>query len=414
MRRFGGLGPALAAVVALALVVRVGYIVAVESDPLCCDRLFYHQTANQLADGHGYVKPLEFGQGRSLPTAGHPPLYPFLLAGMSWLGGTSYGAHRTLGVVVGALVVLLVGLLARRVAGERAGIAAALIAALHPTLIGADGAGMSEPLYGLGVAGVLLLALRLMDRPATGRALALGVAIGLTALVRGEAVLFLALLALPPLGRDASGRGRRALLACAATALVIVPWMARNWIAFDRPVGISTNYSGVLAGANCPGSYGGRDIGSWQQACFSLPPRDNEAEQATILVRGAVRYASEHPERLPLVAGARLLRTWSLWQPRAATRVNEGRRPGFEQAGLAVYYVLVLLALYGVAVMRHRRDVLAILLSPVVLACLVSLVGFGHPRFRHGAEISIAVLASAGLVRISDRVRGRRDAEARA
>ena len=44
---------------------------------------------------------------------------------------------------------MIVALLGRRLAGERAGLIAAGIAAIYPTLIAADGALMSETLYGL-------------------------------------------------------------------------------------------------------------------------------------------------------------------------------------------------------------------------------------------------------------------------
>jgi 4-amino-4-deoxy-L-arabinose transferase-like glycosyltransferase len=395
----------LAVVVAAALVARVVYVlIAAPGDPTCCDRLFYHVTANLLADGHGYIQPQAYLEhGRSLATAGHPPLYPFLLALVSLLGGTDYTWHRAIGIVVGVALVLVIGLLGRRVGGERVGIVAAAIAAVYPIFLGADGSGMSESLYGLGIAAVLLLGYRLIDRPSDARALVFGAAIGLAALTRTEALLLVLVLALPDFRRAVDGRARRALLVCAAAALVVAPWVARNWLAFDRPVALSTNFSGVLAGANCRLAYHGTDLGSWQPLCFTIPASGNEAAQAEHLSRQAVSYAADHATRLPVVIAVRLLRTWDLYQPARMTHLNEGRNPSVEKLGVAMFYVLAALALYGLLRLRRPEDHLALLLAPVVLVCLVSVLGFGNPRFRQPAEISLVVLAALSASRLMER-----------
>lgn len=63
--------------------------------------------------------------------------------------------------------------------------------------ITADGAMLSESLYGLLVALSLLCAFRLLDRPGVVRGGLLGVTIGLGALARGEALLLVPLLLVP-------------------------------------------------------------------------------------------------------------------------------------------------------------------------------------------------------------------------
>ena len=99
----------------------------------------------------------------------------------------------------------------RRLAGDRAGLLAAGIAAAYPDLVAADGALMTESLFGALAAGMLLAALRLADAPGTGRAAVLGVVAGVAALARSEALLLLPLVLLRccagPGGLRA-GRGR--------------------------------------------------------------------------------------------------------------------------------------------------------------------------------------------------------------
>ena len=60
---------------------------------------------------------------------------------------------------------------------------------------------------------------------------------------------------------------------------------------------ISTNDSTVLAGANCPLTYHGIDLGGWNIDCISKRRDDNEARQAAIWRREGVDYARDHVGR---------------------------------------------------------------------------------------------------------------------
>lgn len=391
----------LAAIAGAALVIRVLYTVLIGQDtPGVGDFFYYHGIANGLAAGRGFVDPFVSTDAAPYPSALHPPLWPLALAAASKLGATTLLAHRLVGCLIGAAVVAVVGLLGRQVAGERVGLIAAAIAAVYPTLVAADGSLMSETLYGLWVAIALLLAYRLLQRPGVGLAAVLGAVIGLAALTRGEAVLFVPLLAIPIAWRGGrAGRLTRIAATVAATALVIAPWTVRNWIELDRPILISTNESTLVAGANCDPAYSGPDIGFWRLDCISeRAPGLNEAEQAEIWRREGRSYAEDHAGRLlAVVVPVRLLRTWDLYQTRRQARFAEGRSLRVTQAGVAVYFVLLALAVWGVVLLRRRRAPLLILLAPFVVVCVSSAAGFGLPRFRQAAEISIVVLAAVAV-----------------
>src|SRR4051795_9371707 len=152
----------LAAIVAGAVALRLLYVLVLARHvPMAGDSQFFHAEGNLVADGRGYIEPfLDAAYGIHVPTAAHPPAYPTLLAGLSLFGGDSVLAQRSLGAFVGGAVIVLIALIGRRVGGERVGLVAALIAALYPLLVAADGAPMSESLYGLFVAGCLLCALQ--------------------------------------------------------------------------------------------------------------------------------------------------------------------------------------------------------------------------------------------------------------
>jgi 4-amino-4-deoxy-L-arabinose transferase-like glycosyltransferase len=359
---------------------------------------FYHWQANLIADGRGFIDPFQYlFDHKVLPSAGHPPLYPLALSAVSLLGGESELSHRALGLLLGAATIVLVGLLGRRVGGERTGLIAAGLCAIYPLMIAVDGALMSETLYGPLIAGMLLCAYWLYDRPGLWPALALGAVIALAALTRTEALLFVPFLALPIAWRSGPGRWWRFAAVVGACVLVIAPWTIRNAVRFDAFVPISTNDSTVVAGANCPLTYHGVDLGGWYIDCISQRRQDNEARQAEIWRREGLDYARDHAGHLPAVMSVRLLRIWDFWQPRRQLMFAEGRDRTTEKAGVAAYYLLLVVAVLGVVELRRRRAPLLVLLAPAIVVCVSAVVGYGVPRLRHSFEIPLLVLAAVGL-----------------
>jgi 4-amino-4-deoxy-L-arabinose transferase-like glycosyltransferase len=385
--------------------VRVAYALAL-APPLSVldDDAFFHGTAQLLAHGHGYIRPLDLAfDGQSIPTAEHPPLYPLLLSVPPALGLDGLDAERMIGVAIGTGTVAVAGLIGRRVAGDRAGLAAAVLCAAYPSFIAADGAIMSETLFGLLVALGVLTALRLRTRPSLAAAAGLGVAVGLAALTRSEGLVLLPLLGLPALLRASGHRLALGAAAALATAVVLAPWLVRNADVFGRPV-LSDNQGTLLAGSNCRRTYHGKDIGWFSFTCVAAANSSgagatpNEAEHSANLTRRGLDYAGAHPGRAVLVAGVRLARVWGLYQP-GRQAVATGRRQWVQKVGVLVYYPVALMAIFGAVSLRRRRAELAILVAPVVLASFVALVSWGSVRFRHEAEVMLLVLAGVAIAR---------------
>jgi 4-amino-4-deoxy-L-arabinose transferase-like glycosyltransferase len=401
---------ALAAIVVLALALRLVYsLLVVRDDPLIGDGLEFHLLANLIADGHGYSQPFVFQDtGAIHATADKAPLYPLYLSLFSVLGGDGWQAHQVAGALLGAGTVTALGFLGRRVGGDAVGLVAALIGAVYPMLVAADGSLRSESLYALLIALTLIAAYRFLDRPTPGRAATLGAAIALATLTRGEALALLLLLV--PLARRAGVGWRPVAAAAAASALVLAPWLVRCWVKFDQPVLISTNVGGLLAGANCERTYHGDFVGQWAFECLPPPSVANEAKVSAELRDRGLDYASDHAGRAPVVAAVRVLRTWELYRPRQNAKFEEffeGRALYWEYAGLAIFYALAALGVFGALVLRRREEPLAILLAPPLLVTLMSATGYGFTRFRVAAEIPIVVLAAVALVSLSTRTRTR-------
>ena len=236
-------------------------------------------------------------------------------------------------------------------------------------------------------------------------AAALGAVVALAALTRSEALLLVPLLVLPVALTRPAGRWRLAGVALVVTALLIAPWSIRNWAEFDRPVLISTNDGTLLAGANCGLTYHGQDLGFWNIKCISERSIANEARQEARWRSEGASYVSDHAGRLPVVLAARLLRTWDVYQPRRMVTFAEGRWVRAEQAGVVAYFVLLPFAFAGGWLIRRRRGEVMVLLVPVALVCVLSLVGYGIPRFRAPAEVTIVVLAAVALTHLLERRR---------
>lgn len=383
--------PLLALTGLAALAIRVAAALTVDHPEVKGDALTFHIGARKLADGEGFRAPFA-----DVPTAEHPPGWEVVLAAADLLGATGFTSHRILGAAIGTLTVVGIGLLGRRVAGDAVGLLAAAVAAVHPMLWGADVSLMSEPLYGLLLVGALLLAARLRERPSPARAAALGAALGLATLTRGEAIALLALLAVPLLWR----RWRALAVAVAACALTIAPWTVRNLATFDEPVLISVNANTVWIGANCPETYAGPLKGHWSFGCFTpMRPGEDEAEWSVRQRAQGLEYARDHAGDLPGVVIARVARTLELWDLRQSQFLGaqEGRAVQPLTWGIRMTWVLLALAPFGVLVLVQRGAPLTELLAPVALVLALSVGVYGMTRFRYAAEPSLCILAAASL-----------------
>ena len=160
------------------------------------DRLFFHDTANNIASGGGSSSPSSSTSSAG-DSVGRPPAVVALCPSGTVVlrpGLLDRSAVRVRHVA-GAVVAL--GLLGQGVGGPRVGLIAAGLAAVSPLLIARDGSLLSESLYGLLVVLALVAAYRVLDRPVPRSAGLMGLLIGLASLTRGEALLFVPFLAIP-------------------------------------------------------------------------------------------------------------------------------------------------------------------------------------------------------------------------
>lgn len=395
------------------------------------DALAYRSLAWELGNGYGYSQLASVVAGDPVPTAEHPPLFPLFLAAWSalGLGGIEFeqvpccgldgftrfglsgiGGHRVACCLLGAATIALIGVVARRVGGARAGLIAAGIAAIYPLLFMADGSLTSESLYLPIVVLILLLSYRFLDHPTLAAGAALGVAVGLAALTRSEAVLMLPILVAPLAWRVGRRRIGAAAVCVAAAALVVAPWVVRNWVEFDRAPLLSTNAGFAVLAANCPATYDkSRALGFVSLACAarsSCARLAGELEQFDCYTRRARSYAREHVASLPFVALARVERVWEVYEPQDNLDygdANWARPRAVATLGLVAYLLLVPLAILGVIQLRREGVSVLPLVAMFVLVTVVAATTFGVTRYRAAAEPSLVILAAVGLARLGGR-----------
>ena len=395
-------GPGLLATSAVALVIRVAYLVGSKVDETSTfrqgDAFWYSSTATNLGRGKLF---LNFFTG--VPTADHPPLTVLLLGPTSWLFRDSSLAQRLTMVVLGTATVAVIGLGARRLAGPTAGLIAAGVAAVHPALWVNDVLIMSETPTALLVAALLWAGVILATTPSTRVVVVAGVLCGLAALARAETGLFLPLMVWPliALTRDLDWPRRLKLvgLATAATVAVIAPWTILNLTRFSEPVTISTNDGLTLAGANCDPTYYGGLTGGWtldacpgkvftrldarkppltasqrralatdpasvacQDPFQRRPPCWDSSRISAELRSVATTYIRGHLGRLPAVVVAREGRVWGWYRLDQSIGIGnfEGRKGVVTRWGYYLTWVLFPVAVAGTVICGRRRRLTAV------------------------------------------------------
>ncbi len=369
------------------------------------DAAWYVTEGHALLQGHGYVEPRVFlSTGQFLPTANFPPLWPAVLAIANWAGLDSSTASRYVGVGIGSLTVVVTGLTGRRIASPFVGVVAAILVAVNPMLIAADGSLMSESLYVLLIITVVFLVIRALERPQWVHFGVAGLVLGLAALTRSDAVIFLAVLvvALWWSLRVVPFQQRLGYV-LVLLATFSIPFGAWAWSRSSQMGGLvlaTSNSGNLLTVSNCNGTYYGSRLGAIDEACASnLRPGENEREWAATSRARALGYAREHWTRTPVVATARMARVWGFWSPQPQARLEEleTRNYHWQLIGWGFDIILVLAAFPGFIDLYRKRKTIVPLVAVIIGVTVTAAISNGNHRFRLAADPVVAICAAVGI-----------------
>ena len=406
----------------LGLAVRIAAVLGRPNATAHGDSYIYHDAANLLVSGHGFISPYYYSHAQHLhvQSAAFPPLFILLVAIPSVVGLKTFFAERVFCCFLGAAAIVVCGYTGREIAGRRVGLIAAFLLAVYPNIWMSDERAISETIAPLLVATVLLFAYRFWKDPGVARAIWLGVSLGLTILGRDEFALLVLFILVPLvlLARSLDWRQRLTSLGVGVLAVVLVigPWVGFNLSRFQKPVLITNGLGVTLASADCATTFAGPNEGYWSGACAladakspSVKSTSDESVQSAAFQKLALDYVRAHPHRLLPVSMAKIGRAFGFFHPMEQIRFDwflESRPYRWAVTGLFAYYALLALSIGGTVVLRRRRipsfPLWAIGLNVV---CSV-LLTFGNTRYRTGFEVSLVLLAAVQLEWIWAHVRG--------
>lgn len=434
-RRVGNLpwfGVAVAAILAVALALRLGFVADTPTYRPVVDAHSYDDIGWMLARGEGYA-PIRrrLPDGRSIKEfhVYRPPAYPAFLAGLYTLTDSTRphgGPHRwtvarVAQALLGVLSVALIGILALQVFGRRVALVALAVAAAYVPLIVVGGAMVSEALFVPLMLAATVCAVA--GRRSSHRwrwGLAAGALTGLTALTRENGLLLLVPVVIALWGAR-PWRSRRAwaapALALVATVAVIAPWTVRNALVFHTFIPISTSTGNTLAGTYndkarndpvAPGAWKVPERAAPYRAYLRRMRRADVPEHVVNrrLTGRVLDYVAAHPLYVPEVGFYNTVRLLDLGgRPRSrftAQMIGIGR--SYADAAVLCFWVVGALALLGVLTRYARRSPLWLWAFPLVLFLSEVFVSTETPRFRAPLDPFVILLAALALTTAGERI----------
>lgn len=416
---------------ALALVVRLGFIAATPDYRPGHDDRDYDRLACSLVEGGGYAafgpEPTPSSCGSppadTRPTAFRPPGFPFVLAAIYMasdpLPVDRWLAARALQALVGTLAVGLLGIVAAQIWGRRTALVTMGLGGVYLPLVVLGGSLITEPLMVTLMLGAIAatLAHRESRHPMRWIALA-GLLAGLATLTRSNGAILLLPLAFATwtLRPRRSVRSlARPLLLVAVAAATVLPWTVRNAVALDDFVPVTTEVGSAFAG-----TYNDRARedpvrpGAWRPparlrelAPIVRDPDLTESSEARRLVRHGLEYMADHPGYVLEVGARNTGRLTGLeggadWWRFTARTISSTDAAG--DAAAVCFFLFAALAVVGAFLPATRRAPPWLWAIPLVFWLSVILL-VGETRFRAPIDPFVVLLAAVALTSAWERRR---------
>jgi len=294
------------------------------------DQVSYDLLARAILAGRGYTFQMEWYPftPAHTPTAHWSFLYPLYLAGTYLIFGFHPLAARLVQVVLsGVLSTWLLYQLGKRLFDEKVGLVSAALGATYIYFIYYDATLMTESFFILCVLASLLISFRVLkgsipaqngepfQKSSLRDWVTLGVLFGLAALLRQTILLWIPfLLAWLFWATKAGFRWKGLWLTLGITAAFVLPWTARNYIAYKAFLPLNSNAAYALYSSNHP------DQGTHfdQDYVAPLPPDlvnsgFNEAQWSAALTRRGLGFILEDPQRYLMLSLSRVPIFFNFW-----------------------------------------------------------------------------------------------------
>jgi 4-amino-4-deoxy-L-arabinose transferase-like glycosyltransferase len=352
------------------------------------------------------------------PSAYTQPLYGWFLVPVYWIFGRNWEALGVAQIAVAAVVAVLVFEIGRRFLPTRWAIVAAVVATLHPYLVWHDVHVNREILDQLCAAVLVLVTLRVADRPRVWNALGLGVVTGL-AMLGNSRLVFIPILCAVYLACRRVPLLPVALVLLGAT-VAVAPWLVRTKA--DVGCWAITTDGRALWKANNEDTYHLLSSGRWIDNVRLDAPRPpspghltpdeahgiyvskgkelhpDECLEMRFYEHLAWRFVRDHPgAKLKLAALSEQL----FWQPNVIE--TGGGSSGFGKQVAEPAYMIALYALAAFGLFAAPGLFVWLALALFAYESFWAAAFVGATRYRVAFDFLLALLAASALARFRER-----------
>jgi hypothetical protein len=350
--------------------------------------------AAAIASGHGFSNPFQTPTG---PTAWEPPLYPYLTAGIFRLFGIYSNASAfvllTINSFFSALTAIPIYLIGKRTFGYTVALWSAWMWAVLPfTMYWSTKWVWETSLSALLLALIFLLVLQLQEAAGWRPWAAFGALWGVAALNNPSLLSFLPV-SLAWVWWRRRRAGARSLAGAAVAllllAVLVAPWITRNYRVFGHFIFIRDNFGSELRLGNGPGA-----DGTWM---WYLHPTQNVLQMREFQRRGELAYIAERkqqaldfiaqdPARFLGLSAKRFVYFWA-GLPRSS------KIAALAPIKNSLFLASSVLALWGLGRALRRRMPGATLFFWLILVYpAVYYLVLPHTRYRHPIEPEMLLL----------------------
>jgi len=395
------------------------------------DQISYDGLARRVIEGHGFSFATEHWPATRAgePTAHWSYLYTLYLAAIYKIFGVYPLIARVIqALIAGIFQTLLIWQISARLFNRTVGLVAAALSAIYIYFFYYAGALITETFYITGILWIIDSALRVVDSDRDTQInwrkwLELGLAIGLTVLLRQVFLIFLPFLFLWVwwnVGGHENRPWKKLLhwsalkglfLVTTILVLMIMPWTIRNSRVFGTFVLLNTNAGYAFFWGNHP-IYGTEFIPilKGDSAYHDLIPKEllplNEAElDKALLIRG-LQFVVDDPTRFFLLSLSRAKEFYKFWPSSDSGLIsNISRVCSF---GISLPFMLYGLGVAIATTMRssdvRRRQGIFLLVIFVVVYSGVHLASWALIRYRLPVDAVMVIFAGFAFYDISQRV----------
>ena len=392
------------------------------------DQVSYDRLARRVIDGYGF----SFGEGQwpltraNEPTAHWSFFYTLYLAALYALFGSEPLIPRMVqAIIVGCLQTYIIYRIGEKAFSRSTGIIAAGITAFYIYFIYYSGALMTEPFYITAILFSLLVALQIGENSSRSKEIKfgvlLGVALGITVLLRQVFLLFIPFLIswiwISRFKRHLSLPIISSILSLSLVVLFILPISLYNQSRFGRFVLLNTNSGFAFFWGNHP-IYGTHfysilppEMGTYQDLVPEEIRHLDEAALDAALLRRGLQFVLDDPKRYILLSISRIPAYFEFWPSSGSGIISNISR-------VASFGIMLPFMLYGLFLTIKRslsvsgNPFINLIISPAGLLILFALIytsihlmTWALIRYRLPVDAVLIPFAALAISDIYDRIK---------